>query len=321
MKGYKGFEEDMSCKDMKYEVGKEYVYDGKVTVCKSGYHLCPRAIDVIDYYPPYMYVTGFSRYGYVEGSGDSDKCHDKIAFSKMTVLKELSLEEFIEHCLKQMKPDIDEYNIQYENKSANVVNNPYGISASYGDSNIVTTHSHGSCAVCTGHRSIARTISISSVATVTNSCSIALAQGPSAIAASTNMCSSSKTTGKHSIAVRTDNMGRVEAAGDDSVAVAVGIENTARVAGNGSVAVLLGSECKGISEGNGIVLCVGRDNVAKGKLGDYLIFADKDNNKITNVRMIYIDGENYKPDKWYSINDDRIERRTDADIDRHLVEI
>lgn len=303
MKGYKGFEEDMSCRDMKYEVDKTYFLDDKVKVCKSGYHLCPRAIDVLDYYPPYTYTTGFSRYGFVKGGGDFDKQGDKIAFSKLKVLKELPIEEFITHCLKQIKPDIDEYAIGHVNKSANIVNNPSGISAGYGDCNIIVAHSHESCAVCTGHRSIARTASISSVAVVTNHLSIALSNGPSAIAASTNMCGSSRTTGKHSIAARTDNLGMTEALGNDSVAVAIGIENTVRVAGNGSVAVLLGSDCKGVSDGNGIVLSVGHDNLAKGKVGDHLIFADKDGDRIVRLHVIYIDGEKYKPDTWYSRND------------------
>ena len=48
--GYKGFNENWKCRDMQYEVGKEYEYAGDVKLCKSGYHFCRNPHDVFDYY-------------------------------------------------------------------------------------------------------------------------------------------------------------------------------------------------------------------------------------------------------------------------------
>ena len=50
MKGYKGMNADMTCRGMRYEVGKSYHVDGNITVCERGLHFCERLTDVFDYY-------------------------------------------------------------------------------------------------------------------------------------------------------------------------------------------------------------------------------------------------------------------------------
>lgn len=41
---------DMTCRGMRYEVGKSYHVDGNITVCERGLHFCERLTDVFDYY-------------------------------------------------------------------------------------------------------------------------------------------------------------------------------------------------------------------------------------------------------------------------------
>jgi len=62
MIGYKGFDKDFKCRDMQYEVGKEYVHDKKIKLCQSGLHFCEHPLDVFCYYPP----GELSRYAEVE---------------------------------------------------------------------------------------------------------------------------------------------------------------------------------------------------------------------------------------------------------------
>ena len=50
IKGYKGFNNDFTCKNMKYEIGKFYDYNDKIKICKSGFHFCENIKDVFDYY-------------------------------------------------------------------------------------------------------------------------------------------------------------------------------------------------------------------------------------------------------------------------------
>ena len=88
MKAYKGFTKDMKCRDFQYEEGKEYVHDGKVSVCNSGFHACERPLDCFNYYSPSESV-----YHEVEINGDVSKSTDdsKVAGSKIKVGARLNI--------------------------------------------------------------------------------------------------------------------------------------------------------------------------------------------------------------------------------------
>ncbi len=49
---YKGFDKDWSCRGLKYEIGKEYVHEGDVSLCNRGFHACLAPLDIWTYYPP-----------------------------------------------------------------------------------------------------------------------------------------------------------------------------------------------------------------------------------------------------------------------------
>ena len=82
IKAYKGFNKDMTCRDFQFEEGKEYVYDGEVKVCESGFHACERPLDCFDYYYPAESV-----YHEVELSDDISKSSDdtKVAAKKIKI--------------------------------------------------------------------------------------------------------------------------------------------------------------------------------------------------------------------------------------------
>ena len=79
MKAYKGFDENLKCRDFQYEIGKEYE-EANAKLCETGFHACENPIDVFRYYPP-----ANSRYCEVEledvtdeSSDDSKKCGKRI---------------------------------------------------------------------------------------------------------------------------------------------------------------------------------------------------------------------------------------------------
>jgi len=49
MKAYKATY-NMTCRDVKYEVGKTYTYNGELIMCEKGFHFCKKAIDTLNYY-------------------------------------------------------------------------------------------------------------------------------------------------------------------------------------------------------------------------------------------------------------------------------
>ena len=51
MKMYKGFNNDMTCRGLKYEEGKEYK-ENEANLCAKGFHACENPVDCLGYYPP-----------------------------------------------------------------------------------------------------------------------------------------------------------------------------------------------------------------------------------------------------------------------------
>jgi len=59
VKGYKGTEENLQCREFQYEVGKIFVHDkDDVVLCKSGFHICTKLKDVFNYYE----LNGINRF-------------------------------------------------------------------------------------------------------------------------------------------------------------------------------------------------------------------------------------------------------------------
>ena len=40
----------MCCRDYQYALGKQYIHDGSVSLCKRGFHYCENAFDLFAYY-------------------------------------------------------------------------------------------------------------------------------------------------------------------------------------------------------------------------------------------------------------------------------
>ena len=82
MKAYKGFDENLKCKDFQYEIGKTYE-EPTAELCEKGFHACEYPLDVFEYYAP----GNMSRYCEVDlddvsdkkSNKDSKRCGKKIA--------------------------------------------------------------------------------------------------------------------------------------------------------------------------------------------------------------------------------------------------
>ena len=92
MKGYKGFDKDLKCRDLQYEVGKEAAVDGDIELCKRGIHFCENPHDVFYYYAP----GGNNRFAVVEAEDVSNERNDddsKRVCKRLTVKAEISVFE------------------------------------------------------------------------------------------------------------------------------------------------------------------------------------------------------------------------------------
>ena len=100
IKGYKGFNPDLTCGDFQYEEGKDYEETCDIMACGNGFHFCLHPLDVFGYYPPA--IVGMNKFHEVEGTGDMDVDMDdtKIACSKIHIGAELSIKSIVDAAVK-----------------------------------------------------------------------------------------------------------------------------------------------------------------------------------------------------------------------------
>ena len=158
MKGYKGFDKDLKCRDFQYEVGKDYTTEGKIEACKNGFHFCENPMDVLGYYSP-----SDSRYCIVESSGqeDRDGGDSKVATSKIHISAEIGLKGLIEAGVKFI---LDKVNWK-DNKESNT-----------GNRSAATNTGNRSAAIVSGKGSVAMAIGYKSKAKGSLGCWIVLAE-------------------------------------------------------------------------------------------------------------------------------------------------
>ncbi len=92
VKGFKGFDKDLKCRDFQYEIGKEYEDKGNIKICLKGFHFCTDPLDVFSYYTP-----GMSRFATVETDGitQNDNNDSKVVSNKLKINAEIGLKEII----------------------------------------------------------------------------------------------------------------------------------------------------------------------------------------------------------------------------------
>lgn len=138
IKGYKGFDKNLQCRNFQYKVGETFEEKGTIKACESGFHFCENPFNVFDYYPP-----SDSRYCNVEGDGkiDTDNSDSKVACSKLHIHTEIGLSGLISAGVKFILDKVDWGN----NKATNT-----------GDRSAATVEGKDSIAIVTGYDSKAK---------------------------------------------------------------------------------------------------------------------------------------------------------------------
>ena len=187
IKGYKGFNKNLQCRDFQYKINGEYEEKGNIKTCSNGFHFCEEPFDVFSYYPPCS-EDGENRYCEVEGSGNIDRDNDdsKIASSKIKIKAEIGLNGIIKAGINFILEKID-----WNNNSA--TNTGYRSAATNtGYRSAATNTGDQSAATNTGYQSAATNTGDQSAATNTGDRSAAIVNGEESIAIVTGYKSKAK---------------------------------------------------------------------------------------------------------------------------------
>ena len=210
IKGFKGFNPDMTCRSFKYEEGKDYEEQGDISACSNGFHYCLHPLDVFNYYPP-AYI-GMNKFHEVEGSGDMDVDTDdtKIACSKIHIGAELSIKNIVDAAVK------------------------------FTFSKCKWTKEK----IATGDRGAASATGYQGAASATGDYGAASATGNRGAASATGYQGAASATGYQGAASATGNRGAASATGNRGAASATGDYGAASATGKGSIALAAGKNCK-----------------------------------------------------------------------------
>ena len=279
MKAYKGFNQDMTCRDFQYEEGKEY-HEDNVELCKNGFHACERPLDCFTYYAPANSVYHEVEINELHDKkgNDSKVCGKNIKIgARLSVAKlcELQFEYVKSHCISQNTAG--DCGAATAGESGAATAGDYG-AATAGESGAATA---GDCGAATAGESGAATAGNRGAATAGNR--------------------GAATAGDYGAAT----------AGDYGAATAG--ESGAATAGNSGAATSRGTVSVGK---NGVALCRGNGVKAKGGLGSLIVIAEEcdTNYGIKEWKAAVVDGDEIKPDVWYKLeNGEFIETSEEED--------
>ena len=295
IKGFKGFNSDMTCRGFKYEEGKDYEEQGDISACSNGFHYCLHPLDVFGYYPP-AYI-GMNKFHEIEGSGDMDVDTDvdtddtKIACSKIHIGAELSIKSIVDAAIKftfsKCKWVKEKIATGYQGAAS--ATGDYGAASATGDYGAASATGYQGAASATGYQGAAS------------------ATGDQGAASATGYQGAASATGDQGAASATGNRGAASATGDRGAASATGNQGAASATGDRGAASATGKES--------IALAAGKDCKAKGALGCWIVLTERgewdgSTYPIISVKAFKVDGKSIKEDTFYTlINGEAVEMK------------
>ena len=301
IKTYKGFNKYMTCRGFQYEEGKEYEEES-VEVCDHGFHACEYPLDCLGYYSPSESV-----YHEVEQSGEIQKHSEdtKVASTKIKIGAEISIAGLVKAAI--------EYTVKRVNKDAES-DEKYGASSATGDKGASSA---------TGYKGASSATGTYGASSATGTCGASSATGYKGASSATGYKGASSATGDKGASSATGDKGASSATGYKGASSATGTYGASSATGTCGASSATGYKGASSAEDkDAVAVAWGYKSKAKGVLGAFLVFADWEytgseddteydrNNQsawvLNGAKMVQVDGENIKPNTWYTIENGEI---------------
>jgi hypothetical protein len=270
IKGYKAFNPGLICHGHKFEVGKEYIHEGGIEMCKSGFHFCENPLDVLEYYD----LTE-CEFGEVEATGRTitEKDGKKSCTDRITVKAKLDLSAFV-------RASVDFLWEKCSKKKMFKDNNNQAASGDYAQ---LAASGYYARLAASGY------------------CARLAASGSYARLAASGYYAQLAASGYYAQLAASGYYAQLAASGDYAQLAASG--HYARLAASGYYARLAasGSYARLEVANDSIAAGIGYDNKAKGKKGSWLVLAEWVDGKPKKVVAVQIDGKKVKEDTFYRL--------------------
>ena len=315
---YKGFDENLYCRGFQYEIGKEYVHEGEIECCKSGFHACTNPFDVLDYYK----ADGKNRYCEVEQSGTIKTGNDdtKQASSKIKIKAEIGMAGLFQAGVEWIKEKTNPVPIITETKDKN--DNPSGDYAQIGSSgdsarigssgDYARIGSSGNSAKIGSSGDSAKIGSSGDYAQIGSS-GDSVQIGSSGYYAQIGSSGNSAKIGSSGYYAKIGSSGDYAQIGSSGDYAQIGSSgDSAKIGSSGDSARIGSSGYYAKIESTGeysVICCAGNNSRAKAKKGSWITLSEwrysreKGQNIPVCVKTEYVDGERIKEDTWYRLVD------------------
>ena len=262
---YKGFDKDLKCRGVQYEVGKEYETDEA--------DACEMPLEVLRYYPPTT-----SRYCLVEQSVEMDDAGEKTASTKLKVCAEIGIPGLVKAQIEWARKRL---------KTEKCASGDRSVACASGDRSVACASGDQSVACASGDQSVASNSGDWSVASNSSYRSVASNIGYQSVASNIGDRSVASNIGYRSVAFNSGYRSVASNIGDRSVASNSGDRSVASNSGKASVAMVSGI-----------------DGRVKGAVGCALFAVERgefdgETYPIQSVAAAIVDGEVIKADTWY----------------------
>ena len=315
---YKGFDENLCCRGFQYEIGKEYVQEGEIECCESGFHACTNPFDVLDYYPSDIK----NRFCVVEQSGiiKTGDSNSKQASSKIKIKAEIGMAGLFKAGVEWIKEKTNPVPIIAETKDKN--DNPSGDSAKIGSSGYSAQIGSSGDSAKIGSSGYSAQIGSSGNSAQIGSSGYSAQIGSSGnyaqIGSSGNYAQIGSSGGSAKIGSSGDyaqigssgNYAKIGSSGNSAQIGSSGY--SAKIGSSGYSAQIGSSGGSAQIESTGeysVICCAGNNSMAKAKKGSWITLSEwqyskeKKRNIPVCVKTEYVDGERIKEDTWYRLVD------------------
>ena len=290
MKGYKGFRKGLICKGKQYAENTIFE-ESEADICVNGMHFCKNPMDVLDHYPLIDDNGEMCEFAEVEALDETlTNDEKKYCTKKLKIGARLSLAEFIKASFdvtyQQIKEEVDNVS-----EKENVVDN-----ATLAGGNRATLAGGDGATLAGGDWS---KLAGGDGATLAGGDGSKLAGGNGSKLAGGD---GSKLAGGDGSKLAGGN--RATLAGGDEATLAGG--DWSKLAG-GNRATLAGGDGSKLAGGKHTIMISENDSKAKGGIGSLIVMVERNNEgEIVNYKAIQIDGDTYKEDTWYQLEEGEI---------------
>ena len=304
IKGYKGFNKDMTCRGKQYKENTTYEED-ETEICEAGMmHFCENPYDVLDYYPLVNEDGDISDFAEVEAVGEVKKDGNKSATNKLHIGAKLGLKGFVKACvdftIEKTRIENAEECTDYDNGKNSAQIGSSGDYAQIGSSgNSAQIGSSGDYAKIGSSGDSAKIGSSGNSAKIGSS-------GDSAQIGSSGDYAQIGSSGDYAKIGSSGDSAKIGSSGDSAKIGSSGY--SAKIGSSGDYAKITS-----IGK-NSVVMAAGYSSIARAKIGSWITLAEwvKTGEKNENgfyiwipkcVKTEYVDGERIKENTFYKLVD------------------